>query len=217
LALLGGAGVVALVALVVLVIVLMRDDASGGPDPDRVAELEAEEAERQAEQVVELTDLAFSIHDELLPVLEGMNEVLPVDGSASSRSADDDELSSWKAATDAAVGSFADPPSGSTGHNIARGGLQVSAELLASAVSAYELALDADGGHRAQLEELAADLRLQAVRTWSVAATQLDVLNIDAGHGHVHIYLPAEPGSGALAPDSHPEGSEGHDHDEDHG
>ncbi|SCE92787.1 hypothetical protein [Micromonospora mirobrigensis] len=41
--------------------------------------------------------------------------------------------------------------------------------------------------------------------TWSTAATQLDAVNVDAGFGHAHVFLPAEPGTGALTADSEPE------------
>jgi hypothetical protein len=57
------------------------------------------------------------------------------------------------------------------------------------------------------LREVAAGARDTAVTTWSVGATQLDQINVDAGHGHQHVFLPADPESGAFTPDDAPEGS----------
>jgi hypothetical protein len=58
-----------------------------------------------------------------------------------------------------------------------------------------------------QLRALAAKERDTAVTTWSVGGTQLDQINIDAGNGHQHVFLPADPGSGAFTADGAPEGS----------
>lgn len=41
---------------------------------------------------------------------------------------------------------------------------------------------------------------------WSVGALQLDVITVEAGNGHVQVYLPSAQDSGALAPDAVPEG-----------
>ena len=43
-----------------------------------------------------------------------------------------------------------------------------------------------------------------AALTWSVGATQLDAVNVDAGQGHVHLFLTAVEGSGALTSDRSP-------------
>jgi hypothetical protein len=202
--------VLVLAVALVVVLAMNRNADSAGLDPDRLAELEAAELARNVEQVGELTELARSARDALLPVVEGMNEALPMDGSPGAMEAE--SVASWKATVDAVAEGLAEPPSGATGHNVARGGLRTAVELFSSAVAASELALGADNDRRAELEALAADLRLQGLRAWSVAATQLDAINIDAGYGHTHIYLPADPESGAMVPDSFPEGSESHDH-----
>ncbi|MGW0193315.1 hypothetical protein [Nonomuraea sp. NPDC003201] len=49
--------------------------------------------------------------------------------------------------------------------------------------------------------------RADALFTWSIGATALDAVNIDAGYGHQHVFLPTSPGEGALTPDTEPEGS----------
>ena len=45
--------------------------------------------------------------------------------------------------------------------------------------------------------------------SWSVAAAQLDQINVDAGFGHQHVYLQTEQGSGAFTADGEEEGHTG--------
>lgn len=194
---------IAALTVVTLGLVVAAAVVFGGTGDDRAAELQAQEEAREAEQIVELNDVAIAVQAELLPVLDGLNAVLPVDPSAPARPGSSEDVASWRSAVDGAVATFGDPPSASTGVNLARNGLLLSVELLGSAVTAYESSLAAAGAERTALENLAADLRMQAVDAWGVAATHLDVLNIDAGHGHVHIYLPARPGEEMEAPHGH--------------
>jgi hypothetical protein len=56
-------------------------------------------------------------------------------------------------------------------------------------------------------QELATRQRDLAVTSWSVAATQLDQINVDAGYGHQHVFLRSEPGGEAFTPDDAPEGN----------
>lgn len=181
-----------------------------GPDPDRVAELEASESARHVEQVGALIDTTRDAHDELLPVVEGLDTALPADGSEPGEAPGGDEVDGWADTVDGVAERLGASPSGGTGYNVARGGVRSAVDVLGSSVEVYAAALDAEGGERERLEGVAADLRTQAVRAWSVAATQLDAVAIEAGHGHVHIYLPAAPDSGALQPDSAPEGAGAH-------
>ncbi|MDA2807459.1 hypothetical protein [Nocardiopsis suaedae] len=181
-----------------------------GPDPDRVAELEASESARGVEQVGALIDTTRDAHDELLPVVEGLDTALPADGSEPGEAPGGDEVDGWADTVDGVAERLSASPSGDTGYNVARGGVRAAVEQLGSSVDVYAAALDAEGGERERLEGVAADLRTQAVRAWAVAATQLDTVAIETGHGHVHIYLPAAPGSGALQPDSAPEGTGAH-------
>jgi hypothetical protein len=112
----------------------------------------------------------------------------------------------WQTVTGKAVEDFANPPSGGTGVNIARSGLAASVRTLDAAVDTYAAALALPPDARGSLLELAGRQRDIAVATWSSAATQLDVLNIDADKGHAHVFLPAVPGQGALTADGAPEG-----------
>ncbi|MFC3994710.1 hypothetical protein ACFOVU_02210 [Nocardiopsis sediminis] len=201
-------GCLAVAAGVVAAIVLTREPPPG-PDPERVAELEASEDAQNVAQVEELVEQTRTAHDDLVPVLEGLDTALPAAGAAAPADGPGgDEVAGWRSTVDDVAETFQASPSGDTGHNVARGGLRSAVELLASSVEVYQSAEDADGDQRDHLLEVAGDLRTQAVRAWSVAATQLDVVAVEAGHGHVHIFLPAQPGSEALIPDSAPEGTD---------
>ncbi|WP_326553329.1 hypothetical protein [Micromonospora sp. NBC_01813] len=180
-------------------------DPAGVPADDPVAALRAQEAERNAAQIVELTSLARREQESLVPVLEGLATALPA-GQPPGPAATQSDVESWQVVTAAVVGNFANPPSGGTGVNIARSGLAAAVRALDAAVDTYAAALAQPPAARTTLLELAGRQRDIAVATWSTAATQLDVLNIEAGNGHVHVFLPAAPGQGALTPDGAPEG-----------
>lgn len=187
------AAVLATVNIVLAALVLTSGRDSGDPVADRVAELEAQEERRNVELVGQLTDQATAAHAGLLPVIEGLHTVVPSGGSPVVSPSVDPV--SWHTAVGAAIGTFGDPPSGSTEFNTARNGLLLATDLLGSAATAYESAVVAPAGpQQDELLELAGRLRDQAVAAWSVAATQLDVLNIEAGNGHAHITLPSRPG-----------------------
>lgn len=154
------------------------------------------DAARDKEQVKSLTELARDTRDDLAPVLAGLT------GETGTATAAD--VATWRQTVDAAARSFDNPPSGSTATNVARGSLTTAVDQLAVAVSAYEQSLTGGAG----LRELAKRQRDLAVMTWSVGATQLDQINIDAGYGHQHVYLEGSgPDGQAFTPDSAPEGS----------
>ncbi|WP_017585432.1 hypothetical protein [Nocardiopsis ganjiahuensis] len=202
-------GSVLLVGAVVASVVLFFGGGDGQvtPDPARVAELEASADARHVDQVESLIGHTRAAHDELVPVLDSLNEVLPADGSAPADDfPDGEEIDDWLGTVLAAGGHFEHAESGQTDFNVTHAGLSGSVDLLGSALSAYHAASQAEGDQQVALLDLSADLRDQAVKAWSVAATQLDVVSIDAGHGHIHLYLPSEPGSGALQPDEAEEG-----------
>lgn len=147
------------------------------------ADIRAADAARDKVQIKELTDLARKTKDDLAPVLEGLT----------SHTGD---AAAWQRTVDAAAKAFDDPPSGTTNTNVARGSLATAVDQLALAVTAHQ-----QGQH-----DLATRQRDLAVRTWSVGATQLDQVNIDAGYGHQHVYLESGPGGEAFTPDGEPEG-----------
>lgn len=179
-------------------------DSSSSTD-DKVAALKAEEAKRDSAQIVELTATARQVQERLVPVLDGLATAVPPGkpaGPAKSKS----DVEGWQAVTGKVVEDFANPPSGGTSVNIARSGLAAAVRSLDAAVDTYAAALAQPPAAQAPLLELAGRQRDIAVATWSTAATQLDVLNIDSGNGHAHVFLPAVPGQGALTADGAPEG-----------
>jgi hypothetical protein len=187
------AAVLAAVNIVLATLVLTGGRDDGDTLGNRVADLEAQEEARQLELVAELTQQTTAAHSGLLPVIEGLHVVVPSGGTAAVSPSVNP--AAWHTAVGAAIGTYGDPPSGSTEFNTARNGLLLAIDLLGSAATAYESAVLAPAGpQQEELLELAGRLRDQAVAAWSVAATQLDVLNIDAGYGHAHITLPARPG-----------------------
>ncbi len=205
-------GSVLLVGAVVASVVLFfgGGDDQVTPDPARVAELEASADTRHVDQVESLIGHTRAAHEELVPVLESLNAALPADGSPPADGfPDSEQIDDWLTTVLGAGGHFEQAGSGQTDFNITHAGLSGSVDLLGSALSAYHAASQAEGDQQVALLDLASDLRDQAVKAWSVAATQLDVVSIDAGHGHIHLYLPSEPGSGAFQPDEAEEGEGG--------
>jgi hypothetical protein len=173
-----------------------------------IADLKRAEAERDVAQVTTLTELARGSRDRLAPVLLGMADAVPVaPNAAPGTQPTAATVAGWRDVVSAEVTKHADAPSAGTAVNVARGGLRAAVQQLAAAVDNFETAVAAAEPVRSRLFVLAGQQRTLALRAWSVAAIQLDVINIDAGNGHVHIQLPAGPESGAIAPDSLPEGS----------
>lgn len=156
-------------------------------EQDRMAEeIRAADAARDKEQIKALTELAGSTRDALAPVVAGL----------ATPSATPADVTGWQQAVTSAAKSFDDPPSGSTATNVARGSLAAAVDQLEVAVRTYQQGL----------HELAVRQRDLAVTTWSIGATQLDQVNIDAGYGHQHVYLEGAPGGEAFTPDGEPEG-----------
>jgi hypothetical protein len=183
--------------------------AGGSSTADRIAALKAEEAKRDAAQIVELTTKARQVRERLLPVLAGLAAAVPPGqkaGAAAGAPPAAAEVEGWRTTTGAVVEEFANPPSGGTAVNIARSGLAAAVRQLDAAVDLYAAATALPPEARGTQVELAGRQRDIAIATWSSAATQLDVLNVDAGNGHAHVFLPAVPGQGALTADGAPEG-----------
>ena len=181
-------------------------DGGGSSFEDKVAELRAADAKRDAAQIVELTAKARRVLGELTPVLEEMAKAVPP-GSAPGPTATADAVRKWQVVTKKAVEEFANPPSGGTAVNVARSGFAAAVRSLDLAVASYAAALELPEAQRVGAFTLAGKQRDAAVSTWSVAATQLDQINVDSGNGHQHVYLPAVPGQGALTPDGSKEGN----------
>lgn len=154
-----------------------------GEEAQMAADIRAADAARDKVQIKELTELARTTADDLKPVVEGL-------------AAHEGDATAWQRTVAAAAAAFDDPPSGTTATNVARGSLATAIDQLGLAVTAHQ-----QGDH-----DLATGQRDLAVTTWSVGATQLDQINVDAGYGHQHVYLQSEPGGEAFTPDGEPEG-----------
>jgi len=165
-----------------------------------LAEAEASEAARDRSQVGELTALARTTRDRIDPVLAGL-----VAAAGSKTSASAATVDGWRRTMTASAEPFAEPPSGTTATNVARGGLRAAVESAATAVETYARTLAVPAAQRQPLLDVAKQQAVNAATTWSVAATQLDQINIDAGYGHQHVYL-AGNASGAMTADKAPEG-----------
>jgi hypothetical protein len=161
-----------------------------GEQERTAADIRASDVARDKTQIKALTDLARTTKDDLTPVVAGLG------GDATAA-----DVASWHHTVDKAVKSFADPPSGMTATNVARGSLSTAVSQLSVAVDTYQQSLT--GG--AALRDLAKRQRDLAIMTWSVGATQLDQINVDAGYGHQHVFL--EGNEQAFTPDGEQEGT----------
>jgi hypothetical protein len=212
-------GVLAAAALLVPLGVAGVVVASSGDDPAPAAnasieqeiESEAEAFRRQTrvrdkQQVKELTDEMRSTAEELAPTLSGMAKALPPGEKRTGPAARASQVQDWRRAIHEADEFFAETVSGETGTNVARGGFAAALDALAESAATYALALEQPGA-RPDLFERARAQRDLAVRSWSVAATQLDAVNIATGYGHQHVYLGGAEASGGFGADPVPEGT----------
>ncbi|GII74417.1 hypothetical protein Sme01_68930 [Sphaerisporangium melleum] len=180
------------------------------PDPTEAAiqQIRAEDAQRDKAQIKELTDLARGTRDRLNPVVEGLGRAMPAANAeepAGPAVVTPADVEKWRTTMATALAGFADPPSGQTATNVARASLTSAVKQLATAVDTYAAARDLSGPAAATVTDLAARQRSDAVFTWSVGATALDAVNVDAGYGHQHVHLQTTA-DGALTPDDEPEG-----------
>lgn len=162
-----------------------------------------------AEQVGSLLAHTRTAHEGLVPVVEDMEEFLPTDGSHPPLELTEASVvNSWRTEVQDASVHFGEVPESGGAHRTAHAGLVSSVRLLSMSVDTYaKAALVQDEDLRMDVLHIAMELRDQAVVSWSVAATHLDAVSVDTGHGHVHLYLPAAPDSGALTPDGAEEGA----------
>jgi hypothetical protein len=196
-----------------IVIASADDDAEATQQAAVRDEIESEaEALRRAtkvrdkEQVKQLTDRMRATADELSPLLRGFAKTLPPGEDKIGALAKPAQVEQWRDAARKADEFFAETVSGETGTNVARGGFAASLDALIEATDTYALALE-QPGLRERLLERARRQRDLGVRTWSVAATQLDAINIATGYGHQHVYLGGPEVTGGFSADPAPEGS----------
>ncbi|GII79955.1 hypothetical protein Sru01_49370 [Sphaerisporangium rufum] len=182
----------------------------GRPDATQaaIADLRAADARRDVQQIAELTKTARTTADELKPVLAGLYAVFPKAGTASAGPGGPARFDDWRPVLRRAAERHADNPSGTTATNLARSAFRTAVDALAAAIDTYASAEKLPADSRRALEEVAGRQRSAAVAMWSVAATQLDQINVDAGHGHQHVYLTDAEGEHAMTEDDVPEGRE---------
>ncbi len=199
------AGAVA-AALVVGLVGGLIGFAVGRPDPSEssVAHLHEAEAERDVQQIIELTEMARRTRDELSPILLAVKQE-----AEAGRTPEASQVRQWQQTVRRLTEQFANPPSGTTATNVARSGLRSAVEQAAVAVDSVALVAASPSAVRDGQLALAARQAALASATWSVAATQLDQINIDAEQGHQHVYLDTGAGDGAISPDGAAEGSDG--------
>lgn len=171
------------------------------------AELRRQFAERDKQQIEDLTTQTRSMVDEFTPVIVGLGKTLPPDTQRTGPLATVAEVEDWRSRVREADEYFAESVSGETATNVARNGFSNAVDVLLETVETYGLALDQPAARAALLERARAQRDL-AARTWSNAAIQLDVINIDAGYGHQHVVFPSSAGEAATPPDSLPEGTD---------
>jgi hypothetical protein len=174
-----------------------------------IASLRAEEAKRDATQIVELTALARSTSEQIKPVVTGLRSGLPAadTGAAAPQPVTDEQLAQWKRIMAQQVERHKDTPSGSTATNIARNGLRNAVSQLSVALDTFTAVRALPADRQGPLLAIASRQQQLAVNDWSVAATQLDQINIDAGNGHQHVYLTDSSEGGANVSDGSPEGN----------
>lgn len=199
-------------AVVAVLVVGGGDENPAAATPSESLEGDAEQlrqqfAERDKQQIQELTEQARSMADDFSPVVVGLGKTLPPDSGRTGPLASAAAVDEWLAAVREADEYFAESVSGETATNVARNGLGNAVDVLLEAVETYKLALEQPAVRDALLERVR-EQRDLAARTWSTAAIQVDVINIDAGYGHQHVMFPSSAGQAAVPPDELPEGTD---------
>jgi hypothetical protein len=177
--------------------------AAGRPSAtdSTITELKNAEAARDVQQIADLTTMAREIRDQVTPMLAAMTPDTPAAQKPNAA-----QIRQWQQTMGQVEAKFENPPSGTTATNVARGGLRNAVQQARLAVDGYAAALSAPAGQRQQWLDVAKRQGALAVTAWSVAATQLDQINIDAGHGHQHVHLDLGQHEGAFTADGTPEG-----------
>ncbi|MEU8257565.1 hypothetical protein AB0C06_25215 [Micromonospora inaquosa] len=200
------AAVAGVIALVTGVLGGLVGYQVGRPDATEatIASIKQAEAKRDAQQITELIGTARRVRDQVAPVLAAIKAE-----TTGGRAPDAAKARQWQEVMRQAAEPFADPPSGTTATNVARGGLRGAVQQASLAVDAYALAAAVPAAQRAALLDVTARQAAEAATIWSVAATQLDQISVDAGQGHQHVFLDTDPDGGALTPDGAAEGTGG--------
>ncbi|TGJ97597.1 hypothetical protein DLJ96_06550, partial [Actinotalea fermentans ATCC 43279 = JCM 9966 = DSM 3133] len=87
-----------------------------------MAELEAAEAARDAENLGVVTDFALSAQERLVPTMNDLSVVLPLDGSPGIP-ATPEQVATWQEGLAALTTEAEALPTGASGYNVTRNGL----------------------------------------------------------------------------------------------
>jgi hypothetical protein len=185
-----------LVAVALGVLVGMQINAPSSSEA-MIESLQAQDAKRDAEQIVQLTKTARDTRQVVTPVVTGLAATGEVTAA---------QIASWQQIMKQETQKHSETVSAGTAVNVARGALRSAIGMLTTAVETFAAAQALPAEQRKPFLDLATQQRQLAVTTWSVAATHLDQLNVDSGNGHQHVYLSTSPDGGAMTPDGSPEG-----------
>jgi hypothetical protein len=185
--------------------------AVGRPDATTaaIADMQAADAKRDVKQISELTSLARVTAADLNKVLSGFSEAAPQDKASGVPPAGPVPVGDWQRVLRQAVDRHSATPSGTTATNVARAAFRNAVNAMSTAVDTYVAGRRLPASEQQAFVDLAVRQRSAAVAMWSVAATQLDQINIDAGNGHQHVYL-SGTSEGAITADEVPEGTHTH-------
>lgn len=162
----------------------------------RVAELEAESDARDDEVGARLIDVSLGTVEDVQAVLDGTHAALPpVDGTDPvDQPATQDQLDEWRESVEQVVTAIDEVGSAGSAVNVARNGLVGAGEQLEVVLDLYGVALDLSPDDASELLSATASARQQAADAWNTAAIQLDVVSIEMGRGHSHVYVAGIPG-----------------------
>ncbi|OKI71736.1 hypothetical protein A6A27_19755 [Micromonospora sp. CB01531] len=160
--------------------------AVGQPTPTEagIVQMREANAKRDVQQIIQLTEMARETGGQLSPILLAIKQ-----DSDAGRTPEASQVHQWQQTMRQLTEQFDNPPSGMTATNVARGGLRSAVEQGALAVDSVALAVTSPAPARKNQLALATRQAVLASVTWSIAAAQLDQINIDAGRGHQHVYL----------------------------
>lgn len=167
-----------------------------------IADFRQAEATRDLAQIRELTTLARDTKQAVEPVLTALGAAT----GPARQPVTDQQLQQWRQTIKQRLDLHFVSVSGTTATNVARGGLRTAVTMLATTLDTYSAARALPAAQQGPFLDLADRQRREMVTAWSVAATQLDQLNVWAGNGHQHVYLTDNPQGGAMTPDGAPEG-----------
>lgn len=162
----------------------------------RVAELQAESDARDQEVGTQLIDVSLATVSEVQAVLDDTHAALPdVDGDGSiEQPASQADIEAWRESVGQVVSDIDGVGSAGSAVNVARNGLVGAGEQLQVVLDLYEVALDLPPDQASELLSATAAARQAAADAWNTAAIQLDVVSIEMGRGHSHVYVSGVPG-----------------------